>query len=40
MSLGDVVYDIKTKKFFVPNTGAAVQMAVVDSSSGEGGNTE
>lgn len=40
MSLGDVVYDIKTKKFFVPNTGAAVQMAVVDSNTGEGGNTE
>lgn len=37
MSLGDVVYDINTGKFFVPNTGAAVKMAAVETKTEEGG---
>lgn len=39
MSLGDVIYDTVTKKYYVPNTGASVQMAVVGSGTEEGGNT-
>lgn len=38
MSLGDVVYDVKTKKFYVPNTGAAIKMATPGQAVGEGGN--
>lgn len=37
MSLGDVVYDVKTKKFYVPNTGAAIVMTETGSNTGEGG---
>lgn len=37
MSLGDVVYDINSRKFFVPNTGAAVNMTTVDTKNEEGG---
>lgn len=37
MSLGDIVYDINTQKFFVPNTGEAVKMAAVETKNEEGG---
>lgn len=37
MSLGDIVYDINTRKFFVPNTGEAVEMAAVETKNEEGG---
>ncbi|MBP3478097.1 MAG: phage portal protein [Oscillospiraceae bacterium] len=37
MSLGDVVYDINSQKFFVPNTGEAVNMATVETNHQEGG---
>lgn len=37
MSLGDVVYDVKTKKFYVPNTGEAIVMTETGSNTGEGG---
>ena len=37
MSLGDIVYDIKSGKFFVPNIGEAVQMAAVKTKTEEGG---
>lgn len=38
MSLGDVIYDIQAKKFYVPNTGESVEMAVVGTGTEEGGN--
>ena len=38
MSLGDVIYDILAKKFYVPNTGESVEMAVVGTGAEEGGN--
>lgn len=38
MSLGDVIYDIITQKFYVPNTDKSVKMAVVGSGTEEGGN--
>ena len=37
MSLGDIVYDINSGKFFVPNTGKAVKMTAVEIKSEEGG---
>lgn len=37
MSLGDIVYDINSGKFFVPNTGEAVKMAAVETKGEEGG---
>lgn len=40
LGLGDVVYDIKTGKFFVPNTGQAVKMTAIDTNNEEGGRTD
>ena len=46
MSLGDVVFDIKTGRFYVPNTGTTANMKLVDPagqeppSMGKGGNTD
>lgn len=40
MSLGDVVYDVKTKKFYVLNTGEAIEMASPGASDQEGGNID
>lgn len=40
MSLGDVVYDVKTKKFYVPNTGEAIKMAATGEQSPEEGEQE
>lgn len=37
MSLGDIVYDINSGKFFVPNTGKAVKMTAVEINGEEGG---
>lgn len=37
MSLGDVIYDITAKKFYVPNTGESVEMAIVGGGAEEGG---
>lgn len=39
LGLGDVVYDIKSGKFFVPNTGQAVKMTAVGATGEEGGST-
>ena len=37
MSLGDVIYDIIAKQFYVPNTGESVEMAVAGGGTEEGG---
>lgn len=37
LGLGDVLYDIKSGKFFVPNTGQAVTMTQVNTNTEEGG---
>lgn len=37
MNLADVLFDIKTSKFFVPNTGQAVKMTAVGAESKKGG---
>ena len=37
MNLADVLFDIKTGKFFVPNTGQAVKMTAVQTNTKEGG---
>ena len=37
MNLADVLFDIKTGKFFVPNTGQAVKMTAVQTKTKEGG---
>lgn len=36
MGLGDVLYDIKSGKFFVPNTGQSATMAEIDTTKTEG----
>lgn len=36
LGLGDVLYDIKTGKFFVPNTGQSATMAEIDTNTKEG----
>lgn len=40
MNLADVLYDIETGKFFVPNTGQAIKMTAVNSKTEEGGKTD
>lgn len=37
LGLGDVLYDINTGKFFVPNTGKAVKMTAISTDGKEGG---
>lgn len=37
MNLADVLFDIKSSKFFVPNTGQAVKMTAVETTTEEGG---
>ena len=37
LGLGDVIYDIKTGKYFVPNTGQTVEMKEINAGGQEGG---
>ena len=39
LGLGDVLYDIKSGKYFVPNTGQAVTMTDIGTDGPEGGET-
>lgn len=36
LGLGDVIYDIKTGKYFVPNTGKSAKMTAIDAGNQEG----
>lgn len=40
MSLGDIIYDIHTQKFYVPNTDKSVKMTAIETGTKEGGNAD